>query len=641
MNPLIRNFIFSTLFFALPCFVAEVVADPTAAPVPDHERGQTATPQTPGRLAALRRWNEAKFGLFLHWGPYSVYSGSYQGKDLWSAEWIQENARIPYSEYAKTAANWNPADFDADVWVRTAKEAGMRYIVITAKHHDGFAIYPSKADRYHLFTSGAYKGPDPLAALKTACARHGLLFGIYYSPLEFRGSPKGFDEEDEKAVAEGFDYRTLGPKPYATRSQIAAKAKAQIQELVTWYRPDILWFDGTWNKMGVWTESDARNSEILIRSVVPNVVINNRLGVKTADFNTYENEIPATSPDGRWEYCWNMGAFWGYNPRNYTPDVMKTPEHYIETLVRIASLGGNYLLNVGPEPTGKLPPMAVDYLQKIGSWVNPNRQAIEGVSPSPFAEKPYWGYVTSRDGKLYLIVNRSLTGDMRLSLPALENKLLRAYSLRDSAKTPVAVKTTATEWLFSTPTATGSDPFSVLVLEVEGRPVARTNAGPRITYRLADGFEQWPADKRAQIVNAMTSAVEHYNQHGDFQKSLTVHYNPDVPTAHANIDGYIAFGGAISTRVALHEMAHTLGSGTHPNWKGNIKDGIWTGQHTLRLIREFDGPKAVLHADSMHFWPYGLNYDHESSAEIDVRHVKIVAALLRDMEAPAKNTRRR
>lgn len=109
---------------------------------------------------ALKHWNQAKFGLFLHWGPYSVYSGSYQGKDLWSAEWIQENARIPYVEYAKTAAAWNPADFDADTRVRAAKEASMRYIVITAKHHDGFAIYPSKADKYNLFTSGAYKGPD-------------------------------------------------------------------------------------------------------------------------------------------------------------------------------------------------------------------------------------------------------------------------------------------------------------------------------------------------------------------------------------------------------------------------------------------------------------------------------------------------
>lgn len=155
-------------------------AEPVAAPVPDHERTGTATPQEPGRIAALKKWNEAKFGLFLHWGVYSVYGGTYKGRDLWSAEWIQENAHIPYAEYAQTAAEWNPKDFDAETWVRTARDAGMRYIVITARHHDGFAIYPSKASNYNLFASGAYKGPDPLAALKRACEKHGLLFGSYY-----------------------------------------------------------------------------------------------------------------------------------------------------------------------------------------------------------------------------------------------------------------------------------------------------------------------------------------------------------------------------------------------------------------------------------------------------------------------------
>jgi len=238
------------------------------------------------RAEALARWQKAKFGLFLHWGVYSVYGGTYRGKELWSAEWIQENARIPYEEYAKTAASWNPKDFDADAWVRTAKDAGMRYIVITAKHHDGFAIYPSKASSYNLFTSGTYKGPDLLAELKKACAKYGMLLGIYYSVLEFRGSPKGFDEEDEKAVASGFDYRTLGPKPYATAEQIAALAKAQIRELAEWYKPDIFWFDGTWDQIGKWTEADANETEKMIRSIIPNVIINDRLGVKNPDFVT-------------------------------------------------------------------------------------------------------------------------------------------------------------------------------------------------------------------------------------------------------------------------------------------------------------------------------------------------------------------
>jgi len=469
------RFLHLSISAAVACVFSFVVsgraAEPVAAPVPDNAKSITDANLDPARIAALEKWNEAKFGLFLHWGVYSVYGGTYNGQELWSAEWIQENARIPYEEYAKTAAEWNPADFDADAWVRTAKDAGMGYIVITARHHDGFAIYPTKASDYHLFASGAYRGPDPLASLKEACEKHGLLFGIYYSPLEFRGSPKGFDEADAKAVAEGFDYRTLGPKPYATDAEIAALAKVQIKELAEWYRPDIFWFDGTWYMMGKWTDEDAIESEKMIRDILPNVVINNRLGVKQADFNTFENEIPHSPPGGRWEYCWNMGAFWGYNPRNYTPDLVKTPEHYIETLARIASLGGNYLLNVGPEPSGKLPPMAVDYLRKIGSWVNPNRAAFEGVSRSPFSTAPDWGFITCRQGKLYLII-RAEAATAPVNIPALENRVLKSCLLV-SPETKVELQSGGGEWQVGPVPGEIEGPFVVVEISVEGMPVAK------------------------------------------------------------------------------------------------------------------------------------------------------------------------
>ena len=431
-----------------------------------------AAPANPEREAALQRWHEAKFGLFVHWGAYAVYGGTYQGKELWSAEWIQENARIPFPEYAQTAAAWNPADFDADAWVRLAKDAGMGYIVVTAKHHDGFAIYPSKASDYHLLHSGAYTGPDPLAALKAACKKHGLLFGVYYSPLEFRGSPQGFDGADAKAVADGFDYRTLGPQPYATPAQIAAKAKAQIREIVEWYHPDILWFDGTGPKMGEWSEADALEAEKSIRAALPDVLENNRLGLKAGDFRAFENKMPATAPPGPWEYCWNMGAFWGYNPRNYQAKILKTPEHYVETLVRVASLGGNYLLNVGPDPTGKFHPVAIAYLTKIGKWVNANREAVHGVSQSPFKDKPGWGYVTARAGKVYLIVADWPAAGKPLVVPALKNKCLGAHLLAEPA-TPLKVTAGDNQWsVLPGPSSNADAPFHVIVLDVEGTPCA-------------------------------------------------------------------------------------------------------------------------------------------------------------------------
>jgi alpha-L-fucosidase len=455
---------------ALASTASDSAAKDTAAPIPDN--AMTAAKTVDDRhQQALLRWNEAKFGLFLHWGPYAAYGGTYKGRDLWSAEWIQENARIPYAEYSKTALSWNPARFDADAWVRVAKQAGMGYIVVTARHHDGFAIYPSKASRYNLMSSGAYKGPDPLAALKAACAKHGLLFGIYYSPLEFRSSPKGFDEEDEKAVAAGFDYRSLGPKPYATNAQVVALAQAQIKELAEWYRPDILWFDGTWNKMGTWTAGDALEAQKVIRATIPEVLVNNRLGTRTADFDTYENKIPARPPGVPWEYCWNLGAFWGYNPRNYTRELLKTPDHYIETLVHVSSLGGNYLLNVGPDAEGSIHPMAIEYLEKIGSWVRANSEAVCGTLEGPFKEKPSWGYVTMKNGALYLIVKGREISKDPITIPALKNRL-RGASLLHAPGSSVPVATASRQWRVGPITNPKQEPFVVIRLRVEGLPVA-------------------------------------------------------------------------------------------------------------------------------------------------------------------------
>jgi hypothetical protein len=152
-----------------------------------------------------------------------------------------------------------------------------------------------------------------------------------------------------------------------------------------------------------------------------------------------------------------------------------------------------------------------------------------------------------------------------------------------------------------------------------------------LKYNLSGGSEKWPEDRRKRITDAMDAAVALYNKTGVFKKTLTANNSPGTPTADANYDGWINFGGSINARVALHEIGHTLGIGTHGNWQANIEDGKWTGKHALEQLREFDGKDAVLHADRMHFWPYGLNFDHESNKENDLRHVKMVAAMRKDM----------
>jgi hypothetical protein len=154
--------------------------------------------------------------------------------------------------------------------------------------------------------------------------------------------------------------------------------------------------------------------------------------------------------------------------------------------------------------------------------------------------------------------------------------------------------------------------------------------GP-LTYGLSAGSENWPSDRRRAIVKAMEEAIIFINRNAKFEKHVTANNSPGTPTADANYDGWINWGGSISRRVALHEIGHTLGIGTHPEWQANIKDGKWTGKHAVKQLKEFDGPDAVLHADRMHFWPYGLNFDNESNKEADLRFLKMVEAFRKDM----------
>jgi hypothetical protein len=167
--------------------------------------------------------------------------------------------------------------------------------------------------------------------------------------------------------------------------------------------------------------------------------------------------------------------------------------------------------------------------------------------------------------------------------------------------------------------------------EAKSSSLKKLLRGP-LTYKLSGGSDKWPEDRKQRIIAAMDAAVSFLNEHGNFRKEVTANDSPGTPTADSNYEGWINWGGAISRRVALHELGHSLGIGTHPDWQKNIEDGKWTGKHAIKQLKELDGPDAVLHADRMHFWPYGLNFDNESSPENDLRFIKMVEAFRKDLE---------
>lgn len=353
-------------------------------------------------------WREARFGMFIHWGIYSLPAGEWKGKNIGGyAEHIMRKAKIPRSEYLKLAHQFNPTRFNADTWVLQAKKAGMRYIIITAKHHDGFAMYDSKVSDYNIVQQTPFHR-DPMVELSAACKKYGLKFGFYYS--------HAFDWEDPNAPGNDWDYQNPGGDKliggvrwYDThpdwlpriQKYVNEKAIPQIKELLTKYHPDILWFD-TPQKLPL-----SENIRILkaIRETDSNVVVNGRL-VRSADANFGDYKNTADRPaefypvQGDWEAIPTTNESYGYSKYD---KVHKPASHFIRLLASAASRGGNLLLNIGPKGDGTFDTADIKILNGIGRWMNKNSASIYGTqrSPLPFQS---WGVVTTKADKLYLHV---------------------------------------------------------------------------------------------------------------------------------------------------------------------------------------------------------------------------------------------
>jgi alpha-L-fucosidase len=372
--------------------LAALVFSASALPAADNAQPSESKA---ARDARMKWWREARFGMFIHWGLYSVPAGTYKGKQIGGiGEWIMNDAEIPVAEYAGYAKQFNPVKFNADQWVSTAKNAGMKYIVITSKHHDGFAMFHSKTSPYNIYDATPFHR-DPLAELAAACKKQGIKLGFYYSQAQDWHHPGGFAYSTHGRKEGHWDKAQDGD----FHKYIHDIAIPQVRELLTNYGDvSVLW----WDTPAGMNREEVHELAALLK-LQPKIIANNRLGNGIeGDTETPEQYIPASGYPGRdWETCMTMNGTWGYKSYDNS---WKPTEELIHNLIDIASKGGNYLLNVGPSNEGVIPQGSVERLRAVGAWLKVNGDSIYGTSASPFKHSLPWGRVTQKAGKIYLHV---------------------------------------------------------------------------------------------------------------------------------------------------------------------------------------------------------------------------------------------
>ena len=420
--------------------------------------GRVLTP--PDRLAW---WRDARFGMFVHFGLYSIPGGEWNGEFVGSHEWIRNNAHIPHEEYIRLLGKFDPTGFDADAWVSLAREAGQRYLVITTKHHEGFSLFDSAVTDYDVMATPFHR--DIMRDIADACRRHDVRIGWYYSIMDWY-HPDYLPRRDwENRDATGADF-----------TRYVAFMKAQLRELLTHYGDiSILWFDGQWES--TWNHQLGISLYDYCRSLAPDIIINDRVdaGVtpeaiaatgrpRVGDFGTPEQEVPATGlPGVDWESCITMNDNWGWAKDDHN---WKSIDQLVLLLVETASKGGNLLLNVGPMGDGRFPDESIQRLHGIGRWMRDNGSAIYGSTASPFTDAPF--RVTTQPRRLNVFVDAWRPGEF--VLPGLRTSPRTAFLLADPRAAVIPARITDAGLAVSLPDRAPDGPCPVLTLEFDTPP---------------------------------------------------------------------------------------------------------------------------------------------------------------------------
>jgi alpha-L-fucosidase len=471
-----------------PCLLALTLLSAAQAQTAGDPRPPGQAPVRPydaAQQARMKWFGEARLGMFIHWGLYAIPAGQWPGRENKTrAEWImlQENLTTP--EYEPLAAQFNPVKFDARAWVAVAKAAGMKYLVITAKHHDGFSMYDSGVTTYDIIDATPF-GRDPLKELAAACREAGIVFCVYYSTADWHHpeSPAKYSQRRRHPVTgkqnpdSGFHGE---PKDNPDVGKYADYMREQVRELLTNYGPvGIVWFDGGGAYRVPERAELLKGEELaaLIHQLQPGTLINNRLGV-TADYGTPEQRIPGGRTVEPFEVCMTLNRHWGYN--RFDQD-WKSPALVVRNIADIVSKGGNYLLNVGPTAEGEIPAESIRILTEVGRWTHTNAEAIYGAGPTPFGEElghadpakkdqhgaPLWidrdeWRCTTQPGKLYFTLLQ--WPGVGFKLPVFPNRIVRAYLLADPQRAPLEVR----DGVVTLPAAAPAGLAPVLCVEIEG-----------------------------------------------------------------------------------------------------------------------------------------------------------------------------
>lgn len=430
----------------------------------------------------MKWWDEAKFGMFIHWGVYSRLEGAWNGESIpVYAEHIKRTAEIPLDVYRdEVAANFNPVRFNAEEWVKLCKEAGMKYMVITARHHDGFAMFDSNVEGWATYdvVDGTPFARDPMVELKDACDRHGIKFGFYYSQAQDWSHPYGQNNSLDFSHQPRSHKWTTDPEWSDHREKtleyfVKGKSVLQLKELLSKkYDPDIIWFD-TPN----WLPADL-NAYILSKGrefADPKVIFNSRAHIEFADYistvdmpteiapvRKQENYTPV---NGRyyWEAIPTINESYGYHREDNSH---KPASHFIVLLSKAAAKGGNLLLNVGPKGDGLIDMKDQKVLKGVGAWMAVNGEAIYGTRKTPLPV-PSWGQTSVKGDKLYLHIHND-PGEV-LTLGGLKNDVKKAYLLADPDKKALSVKRVDSgDYQIVVPDGSLNNVVSIIVLECAG-----------------------------------------------------------------------------------------------------------------------------------------------------------------------------